>query len=296
MAIKWDYNKVKECIEKEGYYLLSDTYKNNRDKLKVMCLYGHKYMVNWDNFYNKKSRCPYCYGRYLTYEQVKSYIEETGSKLISDTYVNAHTHLNVKCKCGNIYPITWNNYKRGKRCPKCCHNRKIDINYVKDFALNEGYEVLSSEYINAYERLAFRCNKGHNFNIPWCYFQSGTRCLYCRNSKGEEKVAHFLNKSSIKNIPQHTFDDCFYNKKGLLRFDFYLPELNTIIEYDGKQHFEPVDFAGKGIKWAEKQFIKCVERDKIKNQYCKDNSIKLIRIPYWDINNIDDILLKELNL
>ena len=296
MAIKWNYNKVKEYMNKEGYELLSKTYRDNREKLEVRCPYGHQYGVSWSNFYSRKSRCPYCYGRYLTYEQVRAYIQETGSELISDTYVNAHTHLNVKCKCGNIYPITWNNYKNGKRCPKCCHNRKIDINYVKDFALKEGYEVLSSEYTNAYGKITFKCNHEHVFTIPWCYFQSGTRCLYCRNSKGEEKVANFLNKNNIKNIPQHTFSDCFYNEKGSLRFDFYLPEMNTIIEYDGKQHFEPVDFAGKGKEWAEKQYKECVKKDAIKNRYCFEHNIRLIRIPYWNIDSIDVILTKELNL
>ena len=76
-----------------------------------------------------------------------------------------------------------------------------------------------------------------------------------------------------------------------LPFDFYLPDYNTCIEYDGIQHFEVVDYFG-GLDG----FITTKIRDTIKNEYCKSKNIKLIRIPYWGFDNIENILKKELNI
>ena len=73
-----------------------------------------------------------------------------------------------------------------------------------------------------------------------------------------------------------------------LPFDFYLPQLNKCIEYDGGQHYFPVDFAGKGMEHAEEQFRKTQYRDKIKNDYCKNNGISLLRIPYF--KNVEEEL------
>ena len=82
---------------------------------------------------------------------------------------------------------------------------------------------------------------------------------------------------------QKTFDGCKYKRK--LPFDFYLPEHNTLIEYDGKQHFKIIEYFD-GRSW----FMKRNHRDKLKNKYCIDNNIKLIRIPYTDYNDVENIL------
>ena len=79
-----------------------------------------------------------------------------------------------------------------------------------------------------------------------------------------------------------TFDDC--KNKNKLRFDFYLPDLNTIIEYDGEHHFKENKYFGEG----NLEYI--TVNDEIKNQYCIDNKIKLIRIPYWKFDVIENIL------
>lgn len=292
MRIKWNTESVKKEMEKDNYKLLSE-YKNNRDKLTIKCDKGHIYEANWDNYKNKNSRCPYCSGRIITIDYIKEELLKDGTILISKEYVNAHKNLEVKCpKCNKIYTATWNNLKKGKRCPHCRHNHTIDIKYIKNFAENEGYKVLSDTYVNAYKELTFECSHGHVFNLVWCYFQSGTRCPYCKISKGEEEVSKILLKYNIENEREKTFENCTY--KGKLRFDFYLPEYNICIEYDGKQHFIPQDFSGHGN--SEEEFKETQIRDSIKNQYCKDNNIKLIRIPYFEFENIENILKQELNL
>ena len=73
-------------------------------------------------------------------------------------------------------------------------------------------------------------------------------------------------------------------------------DYNTCIEYNGEQHYIPVDFAGKGKEWAENKLKNTQNVDNIKSRYCKDNNIKLIIIPYFEFDNIEKILKKELNI
>ena len=98
-----------------------------------------------------------------------------------------------------------------------------------------------------------------------------------------------MTNKNITFIRQKTFEGCKGKFRKLL-FDFYLPEYNMLIEYDGRQHFEAFDFFGgnKGL-----QRVKLY--DKIKNEYAEKNNIKLIRIKYTTpIDDIGEILLKEI--
>lgn len=77
----------------------------------------------------------------------------------------------------------------------------------------------------------------------------------------------------------------------MLRFDFYLSDYNILIEYNGKQHYYSIPYFG-GEDTLKRQKV----NDAIKEKYCQDNNIKLIRIPYWDFNNIESILEIEVGL
>ena len=120
-------------------------------------------------------------------------------------------------------------------------------------------------------------------------FISGKRCPSCGNNyKGEIKVKKILDSYNIVSIQQYKFKDCKDIRE--LPFDFYLPDYDVLIEYDGIQHFD-IERAFKKDK-----FWDTVIHDAMKNSYCKDNNIKLIRIPYWEFDNIENILKQELNL
>lgn len=97
----------------------------------------------------------------------------------------------------------------------------------------------------------------------------------------------YLEELEIKYIRQHSFETCRYINK--LSFDFYLPELNTCIEFDGIQHFKPIrEFGGK------KEFKTIQERDKCKNEWCDKNQVNLIRIRYDQIDKVKSILEDKL--
>lgn len=112
-------------------------------------------------------------------------------------------------------------------------------------------------------------------------------CRFCNTTAGELKILKYLDSQDIKYKVQKAFNDC--KNKRALRFDFYLMDKNICIEYDGQQHFYPVNFNGSKDGGLS-DFQEIQKRDKIKNIYCNEHNIKLIRIPYWDYDNIEKIL------
>lgn len=98
------------------------------------------------------------------------------------------------------------------------------------------------------------------------------------------KIKNFLESKNLKFIQQFKFSDCKF--KTELAFDFYLPDINTIIEYDGEFHYN--------IIIDINTFVNGKIRDTVKNIYCKNKNINIIRIPYWDFENIESILTNKL--
>ena len=298
--VKKTIKEIKQAFEKEGYILLEEEYINCKHKMKYICPNGHKHEIAFDKFLQGQ-RCPECSQivkankRKLNYIDIKQAFEEEGYELLEEEYISAKTLMEYKCTEGHIHKITWSNFKKGRRCPECYgKNIKLSYDFIKNTFEKEGYELLSEEYINNNQKLKYRCPNGHIHEMSFSKFKNGRRCPECYIFKGENRIKQYLENNNIPYIIQKTFDDC--KDKELLRFDFYLLKYNICIEYDGIQHFEPTDFAGYGQEYAKKRLKESQKRDKIKDEYCKNNNIRLIRIPYWDLDNIENILKQELNL
>lgn len=111
----------------------------------------------------------------------------------------------------------------------------------------------------------------------------------CSNSKGNVKIRQCLEQLNLFFEEEKTFENCYTSKGYLYHFDFYLPDYNCCIEYDGIQHY---------IGWKngkdEKSLEKIQYNDKIKNEYCKNNHIRLIRIPYTEFNNLTPTYIMKL--
>ena len=195
--------------------------------------------------------------------------------------------VEVECKKGHRYQVNFNSLRKGRKCRKCSGSMKYSINEIKGYLQKFDYKLLSNEYIDNKHKIKIQCPKGHVFEMRFNNFVRGIRCPECNKSNGEEEIERILTKYEINVIFQYRFKDCkFYN---ILPFDFYLPNYNCCIEFDGEQHYEIVKHFG-GLNG----FIERKIRDTIKTEYCKNNNIKLIRIPYWEINNIETILTNEL--
>ena len=201
--------------------------------------------------------------------------------------------VKVKCnKCGcvmernhiSILNTPWhcdncNNYNSGKIV-----YIKEDVQKKLNKQFNNEYELL--EYTGVTKKALLRhknCGKiftirelkdlfnGRNRGCPVCYqFKSA----------GERKIMLYLERNNIKYIPQKTFSPL---NKRTYRFDFYLPELNLAIEYQGEQHYKENTLFKDSLEVVKK-------RDKIKKDYCENNGITLKEIPYTELKNIDYIL------
>lgn len=138
--------------------------------------------------------------------------------------------------------------------------------------------VYSIEYINAKDK---HNTCGHEYEIGWGMFQSGVRCPKCNQSKGEKFISDYLTNQQISFTTQVRFDDCRH--KLPLPFDFGIIDSNkriiALIEFDGQQHFEPVDLWG-----GEEALQQTQLRDQIKDDYCKEQNLPLLRIKYDEEN------------
>ena len=214
------YEHVKQYIESEGYTLLSDTYINSKKKLSVRCNKGHEYDVTFSSFKISGRRCRKCSvdNQKNTYEYVKSYIENEGYTLLSDTYENAKKHLLIKCPNGHINHQKWNNFKSGCRCNICgihesANKQKLYYEYVKQYIESEGYILLSDTYINAREHLLLMCPNGHEYSVSFCNFTSKSkrRCKQCSDDKLRLTYEHV--KQFIENENYTLLSDTYSNSR-----------------------------------------------------------------------------------
>ena len=137
------------------------------------------------------------------------------------------------------------------------------------------------------------CQCDCGFSPKWILSNSlisgTTQSCGCTTSRGEEKIAQILSSLNINFITKYQFKDCINPKTNAkLRFDFYLPDYNCCIEYDGEQHFIDKSVSSKWESLADIQY-----RDKIKDEYCNLKNIKIIRIPYFDFNQINSCFLRD---
>ena len=294
--------EVKDFYKEKGYEFLDEEYVNTTYLHNVKCPNGHLIKKRVSDI-KAGYGCAECSNtRKKTYNEVRTLFEEEGYILLTseEEYDNTHTKVEFICPEKHRHSIVVHKFIGGERCGEC-RNKRISLTQrtpykqIKNMFESEGDEILSneSEYINTQKHLKIKCPQGHIYNCTPNNFQKGYRCNLCaKKYKGEEKVKEFLENNNINYEMQKTFKDC--KDKQVLKFDFYLPQLNICIEYDGLAHFEPTDFAGKGEEWAKEQFKGQKLRDEIKNKYCKQNNINLLRIPYWEFDNIENILNKNL--
>ncbi len=207
------------------------------------------------------------------------------------------------CDYSWIFPISDRTYRHCK-CPACIGKTPtLKNNFAVKFPelLNEWNRELNGDpykYLpHSHKKVNWKCSEcGRSWNSRiQDRTDGGNNCPFCSSSRAEKAMRKFFIKNSIEFISQYSFNNC--RNKKVLRFDFAILNSSTLLlllETQGVQHYKPTDFAGKGKEWAEKNFLYIQENDNIKLQYCEDNNISLIRIPYWEFDNIESILESEL--
>lgn len=203
--------------------------------------------------------------------------------------------IEVKIICpnhGEFEQTPVSHYKHG--CTKCSYDTMIfnnKNNFIKNSNLihSNKYDYSLIEYVNNKTKVKIICPKHGIFEQKPDAHVIGVGCTFCKESKGEKKIAKLLNLYKVKYVRQHKFDDCKYKRR--LPFDFYLNDYNCCIEFDGNQHFRVINFWTGGS-----DYISTIRNDKIKNNYCKNNNIRLLRIKYTKFNKIELILTRFLKL
>lgn len=192
-------------------------------------------------------------------------------------YIDSRTPIVINCKTHGEFIQRPDSHIRGSGCIKCRNDKRRSNKdeFIEKSRKIHGdkYDYSNVEYKNADTPVSIICKTHGSFRqIPYSHLTARAGCPNCRESKGEIDVAKSLDGLSIKYIRNNKFIDCRGETGYPLPFDFYLPDYNMCIEYDGQQHYLPV--------FGIDKFTRLKINDKIKDYYCEKNGIKLLRISY----------------
>lgn len=187
--------------------------------------------------------------------------------------------------CGTIKTVASKHLRFG-RTKTCGCGRKLDLTNQRFGKLIALYPT--DKRSNKSVIWHCKCDCGNECEVSTKHLMDkGVQSCGCLNSLGEMKILNIFNQNNILVEKQKTFNDCIYpDTNAKPRFDFYLPDYNRLIEFDGRQHYEEVE------GWFHDSLEKRQLKDRIKNNYAHSHLIDLVRIPYTDIDTltIDDLL------
>ena len=276
-----------EKIPKEFDYDLSETiYVNKRTKIKYICpVHGVQEQLPENHI---KYGCGQCgiskasIKRRVPIENlIKRFNEIHNNKYDYSkmNYVNIDTPIEIICpEHGSFFQSPYE-HQKGANCPRCGGRKKTTEEFIKHAKEIHGdkYDYSKSNYINSTTKIEIVCPEHGSFFQSYVgHVLLKQNCPICSKTtyKGEEKISNYLKAMKIDFETQKTFEDC--KDKRCLKFDFYIPKQNLIIEYDGEQHYKMYT----SFYRTEKDFKDAKERDELKNKLLKEHNIDLIRIPY----------------
>ena len=229
----------------------------------------------------QKHGCPKCGVNKLSKEDFEQKLRLSGTnlRLIGD-YLGMANNVVVQClNCGYRYQTKASNALR-HGCRKCYDkNRTMSLGdfIYRLWQCNQNVSYVSN-FKNGHSKVTVKCsNCGHIWETT-CYNLLGyTGCPSCKKSHGEDTIKKYLDNNQIEYEWQKRFDDLYGNYNRKLSYDFYLPLYNVLIEYQGKQHYFPIDLFG-----GEPAFKTRIEYDNIKREYARSKCIDLLEINYND--------------
>lgn len=272
-----------------GEYVALEKYSLSKTPILIKhTTCGTVYRVIPNNFIKGK-RCPKCSRVTTPQKFYKKFCESNKNPYISldSTFYDYDTPVIVYCSLHNLRSsLMPTSILRGNYLCKYCRRDatirsqvKTEEDFKKDLYAKHGDSIsIVDHYKNTHTKIRFKCNLcGATFKAEPNSVIRLSGCPVCAQSHGELEVSKYLNEHHISYVSQKTFSGCVYRRK--LPFDFYLPEYNTLIEFDGEQHHKAVKLFGGEVALKYQ-----VVRDHIKDSFAKSNSINLIRI-----NSIDEI-------
>lgn len=220
------------------------------------------------------------YGNLTVLFQVKDFLSSVNGK--------KRSRWKCKCDCGNITYVNGTDLTSGNtRSCGCYKEQRTSETHFQDLSgqrfgmllvLKRVEDHITTENGRTRPQFLCKCDCGNFKIIQKDSLMNGTSSCGCLNSQGERKIAECLREHNIKFEIQYGFPDL---KNGLLKFDFAILDssesLTALIEYQGEQHFQPIEFFGGKEKFDMQQY-----NDELKRVYCANKGIPLIEIPYWE--------------
>lgn len=234
-------------------------------------------------------------GQFCTHEKFIEKMNKSKPHIeVLDTYCGKRNKIKFRCKIhGSIKYICPEKMMKSKygcsECAKAGQSKIMQMSHEEFLKkVNDTVEVLSL-YHGWYGKVKCRCKKcNYEWETGANSLAYNSACPKCKSSKGEQEIQKLLDDANIYYLYQYGFPDC--KDKQKLLFDFYLPEQNVCIEYDGRQHFNIVGFGCKDTDKVLEKYKSTKRRDEIKNNYCSQKGIKLIRIPYYDKTIMENLI------
>lgn len=297
--------------DKDKEYELNTEYTGSKNAVSVthkVC--GKTWNVIAENFI-RGTRCPTCTKKVTnekvhniranTHESFVNYMQITvgDEYTVIGSYYNTSTPIEIRHnECGTLYKVRPNDFKNGKRCPKCAivKRAKKTAKTTKQFS-QEIFELTGDEYILLGEYVNWHTNVKMQHSVcgnVWYAdpnsFLRGSRCPKCVEPRGERFIREYLEKYSINFVSQKKFSDL--KVKRSLSYDFLLPDSKILIEYQGGQHFYPVELFGGEKKFKEQQ-----EHDRLKRKYAKENGYILLELNYKldSYDKVENFLINNLS-
>ena len=272
--------------EKYDYSLVK--YQSSNRQVSIICPKHGMFQQKPYDHYNGNVGCPICGKKKLNTEDFveKSKLkhgEKYDYSLVKYGKNNVD-EVKILCTIHGVFEQKPLLHLRGSGCPICSGNiKKTTEQFIEKSKLKHGekYDYSLVEYGNKLTIVNIICPKHGIFQQRPDLHLQGFGCKICNESKLEKKVRDFLESKKIKFVPQKKFTDC---KNVLpLSFDFFLIEKNVLLECNGIQHYEPVEYFG-----GQKRYLKQKLNDNIKKNFCKKNGIRLLIIN--NLKEVDELL------
>jgi hypothetical protein len=304
IASQWNYNK--------NDLTPSDYSYGSKKIVWWICDKGHEWDMAIKTRTQKKypSGCPYCSGRRISLDnclatvnpEIAAEWHPTKNGTLTPYDIAPSSNQSVWWKCSANSNHEWNTYVCSRTnmhsgCPFCSGKKVCEDNSLlvlePKLSMEWNYKKngnLKPSDVTRYsgKKVWWKCTKGHEWKCSVVSRTKGNGCPICSESKGEKQIRKWLENNQIKFEPQKEFDGLLGLGGGNLSYDFYLPNQNLLIEYQGEFH------DGSGGKYTSIKIAKQREHDKRKCEYAKQKNIDLLEIWYYDFDNIESILLNNL--
>lgn len=289
---KEEIKKIEERYNYDYDYSLSN-FKNISEKTNVICK-KHGIFTISEEYLIKGGKCPKCKLE-ERYELIKTNFYKKFQKKYNGkfTIINYNIDKTVfRCNnCKNIiYGKNCNLLNKKRKCEFCDYTKIITKDIFLERAKDEfceKYEYDLSELKNSHSKIKIKCKKHNYVFFQFVYSHlNGHGCPICNDSFGERNIRMFLEKNKINFEVYKTFPNL--KDKNSLSYDFYIPDKNVLIEYNGIQHYKNISFFYK----TEHDWHRQLHHDWMKRKYARKNNIKLLIIK--EINDINKILKEEL--